>query len=194
MTGQDQEGQRSAAQGSGDPFWAFSLSTYRRPGVEPACVSLQDRLGLDVNLLLYLCWAGSIGHALGSDELDEAMVRARRWQSRVVRPLREARRALKGQDMVPAEQGEALRERVKALELEAERLEQAMLRACLCAAENEASKDRTEAAARAARNIALYLRSVGVEPRLEDVADLAVVLHGSFPDVRPLEAVWMLRL
>ena len=35
-------------------FWDFSVGTYRRPGVADACLSLQDRYGLDVNVLLLL--------------------------------------------------------------------------------------------------------------------------------------------
>ena len=36
-----------------NPFWQFSLDAYQRDGVQPACLSLQDDWGLDVNVLLY---------------------------------------------------------------------------------------------------------------------------------------------
>jgi len=38
-----------------DRFWAFSLALYGKPGVAPALLGLQDRLGVDVNLLLFCC-------------------------------------------------------------------------------------------------------------------------------------------
>jgi uncharacterized protein (TIGR02444 family) len=34
------------------PHWRFSLAVYGRAGVPPACLKLQDNLGLDVNMLL----------------------------------------------------------------------------------------------------------------------------------------------
>ena len=42
-------------------FWRFSLHTYRLPGIEAACLALQDRCGTDTNLLLYCCWLGTSG-------------------------------------------------------------------------------------------------------------------------------------
>ncbi|MDX1711638.1 MAG: TIGR02444 family protein [Rhodovibrionaceae bacterium] len=191
--GRNPTGSAQAPDSDKNPFWSFSLEIYARPGVAPACIALQDRLGLDVNLLLYLCWRASLGLAVEAEELADLMVRAALWQSRVVQPLRAVRRALKGQDMVDAEAGEDLRERVKALELEAERLEQAMLREALRDSAGQPLADQKEAALMAAGNIAVYLRAAGVEPGLEDVADLAALLRGSFPQVPPLEAVWMLR-
>ena len=53
-------------------FWAFSLEVYGRPGVAPACLALQDRHGLDVNLLLFCCWAASQGVTLDQRTLAAA--------------------------------------------------------------------------------------------------------------------------
>jgi uncharacterized protein (TIGR02444 family) len=180
--------------GGDDPFWRFSLEIYARPGVAPACLGLQDRLGLDVNLLLFLCWRGGLGLAVDADELADLMARAALWQSRVVRPLREVRRALKGQETVDRQAGESLRQRVKELELEAERLEQAMLRESVERASQQPLEDQGAGARRAARNISDYLAAAKVEPATQDIADLAAILRGSFPQVQPLDAVWMLRM
>jgi uncharacterized protein (TIGR02444 family) len=106
-------------------FWRFSLAVYAAPGVQAACLALQDRLGLDVNLALFCAWVGvSRGVALGAEELVEAAALARTWQQAVVAPLRAVRRALKPMGEPAAA---ALRGRVAALELEAERLQQAAL-------------------------------------------------------------------
>ncbi|MBI1943364.1 MAG: TIGR02444 family protein [Betaproteobacteria bacterium] len=104
-------------------FWRFSLRTYRKPGVAAACLALQDRCGVDVNLLLYCCWQGRRGRALGKRALRAAMNLVKPWQWNVLRPLRQARRAIGKQD--PSLQ--RLRRRITALELEAERIEQARL-------------------------------------------------------------------
>ncbi|MGI9492931.1 MAG: TIGR02444 family protein, partial [Geminicoccaceae bacterium] len=43
------------------PFWDYSLSLYGRPGVEQACLELQRRHGLNVNLLLFAFWLADRG-------------------------------------------------------------------------------------------------------------------------------------
>ena len=42
-------------------FWDFSLEVYAKEGVADACLRLQDDLGIDVNMLLFCCWAGHSG-------------------------------------------------------------------------------------------------------------------------------------
>lgn len=101
------------------PFWDFSLALYAKPGVAESCLRLQDGLGLDVNLLLYACWTAARGGARPSPDgwrllVDETAA----WRSQVVEPLRRVRRFLKDADETPWSAG--LRERVKALELDAE--------------------------------------------------------------------------
>ena len=71
-----------------ESFWDFSLALYGRPGVAPALIGLQDRRGLDVNMLLYCCWAGIERSALSRDELTAVEALAEPWQAEVVRPLR----------------------------------------------------------------------------------------------------------
>lgn len=101
-------------------LWSFALSTYARPGVENACLHLQTQ-GADVCLMLCGLWLEQRGVAPELARLQALRQIAGPWQAEVVEPLRQVRtqwRALAQQD---AELG-ALRERVKALELEAERL------------------------------------------------------------------------
>lgn len=108
-----------------NPFWAFSLAVYGRTGVAAACLALQDRRGVDVNLLLLLLWAGArCGVRLTAAEVDRIAGAIAPWHRDVVVPLRAVRRRLKGDAAA-----EGLRERVKAVELESERLEQDRLHA-----------------------------------------------------------------
>ncbi|WP_300628321.1 TIGR02444 family protein [Pseudomonas sp.] len=100
-------------------LWSFALSTYARPGVEAACLRLQEQ-GADVCLLLCGAWLEQRGVARLPERVAALQQLARPWRARVVEPLREVRvqwRAMAEQDAQLAE----LRERVKALELEAER-------------------------------------------------------------------------
>jgi uncharacterized protein (TIGR02444 family) len=100
-------------------LWSFSLSTYARPGVEPACLQLQSA-GINVCLLLCGLWLGERGVACNEHRLQQLRSVAEPWDADVVRPLRALRVNWK---VVAADDGElnALREQVKALELEAER-------------------------------------------------------------------------
>ncbi len=97
------------------PLWDFALALYGRPGVETACLHLQDDAGIDVTELLWRCWL--YRHGLASGEAPEAVGR---WQAEVTAPLRRLRRALK--DEARHRKGvAALRERLKGCELDAER-------------------------------------------------------------------------
>src|SRR3546814_15922420 len=90
-------------------------------------VCSSDLHRLDVNLLLFCAWAGCNGRRLDGGDLGLLRSVARPWQDNVVAPLRAARRWLKQQAAVPEDLGEAFREEVKALELQAEMLAQLML-------------------------------------------------------------------
>ena len=110
------------------PFWQFSLRTYRAAGVAEACLALQDDCGADVNLLLYCCWMAARGRRLTKRSLRSAITAVSGWQGEVVRPLRQARRALKkGRRAVARVWSESLRECIGAAELDAEYVEQRIL-------------------------------------------------------------------
>ncbi|MDH3475008.1 MAG: TIGR02444 family protein [Rhodospirillales bacterium] len=174
------------AEASGNPFWDFSLAIYERPGVPEACLGLQDRHGLDVNLLLFCCWAGSRGRALAAGDMARLVEAAGPWHDEVVRPLRAARRWLKGQTAAPAEPTEALREAIKAQELEAERLAQLILLECLEIGMGQGS------APAAAGNLKAYLAAAEVHAGIADAADLAALLITCFANLPPLEALRLL--
>jgi uncharacterized protein (TIGR02444 family) len=112
------------------PFWRFSLALYRRPGVAAACVELQDRRSLDVNLLLFSLWRGMAGERLTMARLQDLNRLMADWRNQAVRPLRAIRRDLKPllDHLGPYRAaGEALRAEIAAAELRAEQIEQALL-------------------------------------------------------------------
>lgn len=98
-----------------EPLWDFALALYSRPGVEAACLHLQDDAGLDVLELLWRLWL--YRHGLAAGDLPETV---RLWQAEVTVPLRRLRRQLKA-EAAERESVAALRQRLKAAELEAER-------------------------------------------------------------------------
>ena len=168
------------------PFWQFSGSVYARRGVAEACLALQERHRLDVNLLLFCAWAGSNGRRLDGGDIGLLRSAARPGHDQVVAPLRAARRWLKQQTSVPESLGEAFREEVKALELQAEMLEQLMLYQELEIAAGEGTPEDVAA------NLWLYLTRYKPLPTDDDIADLAAVLCGTCPQVTPVHAIRIL--
>ena len=110
------------------PFWRFSLALYSQPGVPPACLALQDKHGVDVNVMLYGLWLATQGRMLSSGDMERIDAAVGPWRSEVVVPLRGVRRVLKEPaDAFATPETAALRDRIKAVELEAERLQQEAL-------------------------------------------------------------------
>lgn len=178
--------------GAGDfpasAFWDFTLAVYGRPGVAPACIALQDRRGLHVNMLLFCCWAAASGRgALDADDLDRACAVARPWQETVVAPLREVRRRLK---TVTAPAPNAVRETVRrgilAAEINAEHVEQLMIEAT-SRRNPDAGRSASVHAADAVAGLAHYLSVAGVAIAADDRADLTTLLAATFPDCTPAE-------
>ena len=158
-------------------FWRHSIEIYGRPGVEAACLGLQDRLRLDVNLLLLCCWAGAEGRRLSEDDMAWAIAAAADWQEQIVRPLRAARRRLEiGFPGMPGETVEALRRRLGDIELECERVEQMRLAAVV------ADHDTADPSASVAiANLEIYLSRLGCRPAPPDCSDLRTLLMRCFP-------------
>jgi len=110
---------------SGSPLWRFSLAFYRRAGVADACIALQEEAGIDVNLLLFLLWQATRKRVLSAAEIEEVERRIAPWRNATVIPLRTVRRALKSPPaLVASGTAELFRTKIKAVELEAERLQQ----------------------------------------------------------------------
>ena len=110
------------------PFWRFSLHFYRHAGVSDACIALQDDCGVDVNLLLFLFWLAADRQKLSADDVKQLDDEVRDWRNLTIIPIRDARRKLKGAPtLVDPTKQEAFRTKVKAIELDAERLQQEAL-------------------------------------------------------------------
>ena len=117
------------------PLWRFSLAVYRGAGVQEECLDVQERFGLDVNLLMLCAYVGAVeGAVLSASDIADALEASGAWHGNVVKSLRQVRRTLKpwGSGEGPfSPVVEALRTKVKGAELEAEQIEQAMMWAWL---------------------------------------------------------------
>jgi uncharacterized protein (TIGR02444 family) len=141
------------------PFWRFSLNFYRQPGVSDACIALQDECGVDVNLLLFLFWLADDGRRLSGEEVKRLDDGVCDWRNLTIIPIRDTRRKLKGaRTLVDPGEQEAFRTKVKAVELDAERLQQQALYA-FTRSGPLGEPAETRAAARG--NVSAYERLVG---------------------------------
>ena len=103
-------------------FRTFSLELYDAEGVAAACLELQDAYQLDVNLILFCFWHGSVYGKIDQELLQNIIKLSIEWRSGVVQPLRSARSWMK-LNSNPSDQFNSLRERIKADELMAEKFQ-----------------------------------------------------------------------
>lgn len=140
-------------------FWRFSLKVYGQNGVADECLALQESHGVDVNLLLFCAWAGTRAIVLNVAEIGEASRLVAEWNGLIVRALRSVRRNLKASHAADMSQ---FRERVKAMESEAEQIEQAILFAY--AQRFRSSDANTSCADAIVHNVNQYVTMTAGEP------------------------------
>lgn len=77
------------------PAWSFALTFYDRPGVATACLELQDEHGLDVPVILVMCWlAEAQQRSVSLDTLDSVVLENTHLKTHIAE-LRAVRRKLK---------------------------------------------------------------------------------------------------
>ncbi len=166
------------------PFWDFSLRVYGSEGVPAACIALQERRGIDVNLLLFNAWIGESGRGvLAESDLDATLAATTAWNRDIVCALRVVRNRLKGgMPPIPTDRSDVLRKMILEIEVKSEHVEQIALAAAVTR-----PADPALAAARrcddAVRNVAAYFRRHGFTPDAKDAKQVAIVLDPAFPEI-----------
>lgn len=168
------------------PFWDFSLRVYGSDGVPEACLVLQERHRIDVNVLLYCCWLGASGRgALDDREIAAVRRTVDAWHRDVVRAVRAVRQRLKGGfGEAPVELSEPLRRRIAKIEVDLEHVEQLMLAGSLTRPADE-SLDDAARLGHALHNIRAYFGAEGIEPDAADAAETAVIVAPAFDGLEP---------
>ncbi len=169
-------------------FWDYSVRLYARDGVEAACLGLQQRLGLDVNLLLFCCWVAASGRGqFEADEIDAALTASLTWHGEVVETLRTLRQRLKTElRPEPHHVAEDLRRVVRECELQAERIEQLLLFNSM-PRDGVGTFEPSQQPRDAAENVKLYCAVTGRKLGSEDVSDLGVLFAAAFGDTAGAE-------
>jgi len=163
-------------------LWSFSVHTYGKPGVADACLALQDRYGLDVNVLLYCCWFGRTRGVVDEPLWDRVLAFSGSWAENVVRPLRAVRTWMKHagctEPGISNDTCMELREEIKRIELKAEQIQENTLEEL---AGNSPLKplDTASQITCSILNLCNYLRRCRVEPDPASHADLACIVTGA---------------
>ncbi len=106
------------------PIWDFVLGYYRQQGVSEAAITLQDSIGIDVNMILFLMWMAGHKRVLAEADVKRVSDASKGWQHQVVVPIRGVRRLLKeNAPLVETEAALAYRKKIQALEIEGEQLQ-----------------------------------------------------------------------
>ena len=163
------------------PFWDFSLRVYGSDGVPEACLALQERHGIDVNVMLYCCWLGASGRgALDAGEIAAVCETVEEWHRDIVRGVRAVRQRLKGGlGAAPLALSEPLRRRIAKIEVDLEHVEQLMLAGSL-AREPDERRDEPRRLADALDNIGAYYAAAGIAPDAADAGETATVVGPAF--------------
>ena len=156
-----------------NPLWEFMIWSYKEPGVEKACLALQNKHNIDVNILLFCMWLAqrSVGSSNLARYLAGALKLSRDWQHKLVEPLRTCRTNMKdfieGADMTGPHRAAAtdLRERVKACEQDMEQLQTLALYALVAREGTDEGAHRAPAEQKddANNNLTVYFTATGVK-------------------------------
>ena len=163
-----------------NPFWNFSLQFYDQKGISEILLRFQDECQVDINLMLYCCWAGlSNTPRLTAADLTSLRQIVDRWQSEIVQPLRFMRETLKTDTRgAQVEWVAGFRANLQQVELAAERLQQDLLYTN-APREIHRSLEESEGRQNVISNLELYLTQVKGEVNpvsMEQITELVDAL------------------
>ena len=150
-------------------FWKFSLEFYAQPNVASSLISLQEELGVDVNLILCCFWSADRGFSVLSQEaINDLNAIVEDWNSLVVKPLRSVRLGIK---YLESDKYKKIREKfrvnTKKLELNAEQFQQMMIYDYLNAHRSSSVLAEQDKIGIAKSNLSSYLSFLTLNTRVE---------------------------
>lgn len=162
-------------------FWDFSLKVYGDDTVAGACLALQSSLAVDVNLLLFCCWAGQTGYPpISRESITGIRTQIDPFHQHIVKAMRALRTHLRGgfppiDDNVAA----AIRKRILSLEIDCEHAEQDLL---FTAAETLGQPSGIGDIETATANCTTYFDCLDEDLSDVDKGHLETILAGCFPN------------
>lgn len=109
-------------------FWDWSINKYASPDVQKLCLEMQDKYGLDVNVLLWSVWVAQVGKEPSDQDWILVNSLSEWFQDSFLNLLRRVRRSLKSSpSYISVDESVAVKRLVLNAELELEKLEQSEL-------------------------------------------------------------------
>ncbi|NNE37239.1 MAG: TIGR02444 family protein, partial [Gammaproteobacteria bacterium] len=159
-----------------------------------SCLELQNQFGLDVNLVLFCYWYATTYGVIDDHLFNQILEFSHTWSDNTVKPLREIRSWLKDtgcmQYSFDSDTCMSYRDKIKAVELEAEKMQQITLES-YCQASTRADKSDQQSCEAAAQNLKIYLAAENIESTDELINELEFINMASFKnsDSGPLRKV-----
>ena len=160
-----------------ETFWDYSIQTYEK--LSSPFIFLQDHAGLDVNLLLFCCWVGQAGRVLSDKQIILLCEKVLPVRDNLIIPLRKARKFAKTLGVIS--DAEHLKNNILLIELEAERVEQAILLDTLGNFSDECFVSFQNEAENIVANLKIYLSTTSVDFNGETKAALTTLIKAIFP-------------
>lgn len=163
-------------------MWDYVTRLYAKDNVRNACLELQERHDLDVNILLFCCWNAASGRGeFTDDELKSGLARVADWRQKVILPLRDLRKYLKeSAEPVASRLTGSLRHVIVESELYSEHMEVLILSEAVDRP-GTGSFDLDQQALDGATNIAAYIKLHGCVVEEMDSRLLWTVWQEAFP-------------
>lgn len=102
-------------------IWEFCESIYAESGVESLCLRLQDEQDVNVLILLWCAWLELLGEQLPRELLATASAQVAAISDPTLMPLRQLRRQLKNDGVLPADVNRQVRRHLCDAELAIEK-------------------------------------------------------------------------
>ena len=154
-------------------------------GVSDACLNLQNSYGMDVNMMLFCCWYGLTYGAIDTRLLQQSLEASRVWSAKTVKPIRDVRLWLKdigcSQYSFDTDTCKGYRDRIKAVELEAEKIQQLTLES-LCREKADNSLSDQSRIVAIAKNLKAYLSAETIQPTKPVIRGLESIIQASLQD------------
>jgi uncharacterized protein (TIGR02444 family) len=144
-------------------FWTWLNAVYRREGVSPAVIELQDKEHLNVNAALYCCWLATKHRRLSRAGGNEVERLSKEWSDAIVAAVRSARRELKTSSLIEDAKRKDVRARIQATEIELEEVHAGLLER-LNEASHSSAEEPESLSQLAADNLRAYLAARGTAP------------------------------
>ncbi|MEM8935441.1 MAG: TIGR02444 family protein [Pseudomonadota bacterium] len=161
-------------------FWNWSIGIYGSNELEAGLIALQDNEDADVNMMLWCLWNAARGCEITAAGMTDAARISDVWRSHAAAPLRAVRRWLKTSAATTIGEVSDLRNCVKQVELESERVQQDYLER-IAPSPARTVPDVSQCLALVRKNLSIYARACAIDQAALD-ATLSDALLASILD------------